>query len=83
MQKATFLETCAALTQELERQNTSVRVLRSMLLAPSGSLSPLKCYWSAADQVGIGRSSVRAAVMEIYDALGKVLLGWVIKHSNK
>lgn len=85
MSKATFLEICAELALELQWWTTYIRAplnVEKRVAFAIWKLAIPDCYWLASNQLGVGRSTIGAVVMEVCPAIKKVLSPWLIGHGN-
>lgn len=85
MSKATFREICAELALELQWWNTYIRALLNVEKHVAFAIWKLTipdCYRLASNQLGVGRSTIGAVVIEVCPAIRKVLSPWLISHGN-
>ncbi|XP_067148208.1 uncharacterized protein [Apteryx mantelli] len=85
MRKQTFLELCEELTPALRRQSTQFREpipVQKRVAIAIWKLATPGCYRSVASQFGVGKSTVGLVVMEVCDAILKVVYPRVVAMKN-
>uniref|UniRef100_A0A8C3FIF4 DDE Tnp4 domain-containing protein n=2 Tax=Chrysemys picta bellii TaxID=8478 RepID=A0A8C3FIF4_CHRPI len=85
MRKGTFMELCDLLSPALNRQNTKMRAaltVEKRVAIALWKLAMPDSYRSVGNQFGVGKSTVRAAVMQVAKAITELLLPKVVTLGN-
>ncbi|KAG6932912.1 hypothetical protein G0U57_020380, partial [Chelydra serpentina] len=85
MRKGTFLELCDLLSSALKCQDTQMRAaltIQKRVAIALWKLATPDSYRSVANQFGVGKSTVGVAVMQIANAIVKLLLSKVVTLGN-
>ncbi|XP_075771796.1 uncharacterized protein LOC142823909 [Pelodiscus sinensis] len=82
MKRDTFLELCEWLAPALQRRDTCMRPtipLQKRVAIALWKLSTPDSYQSVGNQFGVGRSTIRAVLMQVVKAINRVLLRRVVR----
>ncbi|XP_065437712.1 uncharacterized protein LOC101931329 isoform X1 [Chrysemys picta bellii] len=85
MHKGTFLELCELLSPALKHKDTQMRAaltVQKRVAIAFWKLATPDSYWSVANQFGVGKSTVRVAVMQVANAIVELLLSKVVTLGN-
>nr|XP_048677691.1 uncharacterized protein LOC125622988 [Caretta caretta] len=85
MLKSTFMELCDLLSPDLKRKNTKMRAaltVEKRVAIALWKLATPGSYRSLRNQFGVGKSNVRAAVMQVANAIKDLLLSRVVSLGN-
>ncbi|XP_065418090.1 uncharacterized protein LOC135974373 [Chrysemys picta bellii] len=85
MRKGTFMELCDLLSPALKCQNTKMRAaltVEKRVVIALWKLATPDSYQSVGNQFGVGKSTVRAAVMQVAKAITELLLRKVVTLGN-
>ncbi|XP_048705918.2 tetratricopeptide repeat protein 33 isoform X1 [Caretta caretta] len=85
MRKGTFMEFCDLLSPALKCKNTKMRAaltVHKRVAIALWKLATPDSYWSVGNQFGVGKSTVGAAVIQVANAITKLLLLRVVTLRN-
>nr|XP_048705918.1 tetratricopeptide repeat protein 33 isoform X1 [Caretta caretta]XP_048705919.1 tetratricopeptide repeat protein 33 isoform X1 [Caretta caretta] len=85
MRKGTFMEFCDLLSPALKCKNTKMRAaltVHKRVAIALWKLATPDSYWSVGNQFGVGKSTVGAAVIQVANAITKLLLLRVVTLGN-
>ncbi|CAM5149071.1 unnamed protein product [Natator depressus] len=85
MHKGTFMELCDLLSPALKRKNTKMRAaltVHKQVAIALWKLATPDSYRSVGNQFGVGKSTVRVAVMQVANAIIELLLSKVVTLGN-